>query len=96
MDPLREWMDECCEMGGDASAPVKYVRESYAQWCRRSSAQALGTQRFNSLLESRGLGRASVRVGGVKTKIWRGVKLLDQDALELAERYFPEGEEETV
>jgi putative DNA primase/helicase len=96
MDPLREWMDECCEMGGDASAPVKYVRESYAQWCRRSSAQALGTQRFNSLLESRGLGRASVRVGGVKTKIWKGVRLLDQDALELAERYFPEGEEESA
>lgn len=61
--------------------PVQSVRQQYDLWCMREGRDfPLGPERFNLLMEARGLCRQSIDFEGKRMKGWLGIKMRDPAA----------------
>jgi putative DNA primase/helicase len=52
-DPLREWLDECCQLG-TGYAYAADLRTSYEQWATGIGEKPIGTRHFTDKLKARG------------------------------------------
>jgi putative DNA primase/helicase len=71
MDPMTEWLADCCALEPVSETPVKAVRTSYADYCSTTGRFPLGPAKFNERLERLGCERTTARVLGKPTKVWR-------------------------
>lgn len=73
-DPLKEFLEDCCEPIAGASVSVGNLRHAYTKWCESTGNQPLDPRPLNVKMEARGFvrGRSKDRD---RTRIWVGLKL---------------------
>lgn len=84
MDPMSEWLEDCCVLEPDAWTPVADARTSYEEHCRSMGRRfTLSPRTFNEQLRRRHCREQSQEVNGRKTRGWRGisVQLSGEDVL---------------
>jgi len=71
------FLEECCEVGGDAECVRETLFEKYRDYCNRNGYKPLSQANFNKDMESSGNGieRGLEKVS--RRKIWKGVRYVD-------------------
>ncbi len=80
-DPLKEFLEDCCEPGRSEVVAVSELRQAYEQWAQANGHQPLNAQAFNSKLEARGFQR--IRTGHERKWVWAGIGLRPNSSLSL-------------
>ncbi len=79
-DPLRDFLDECCELK-NGTAPVSSVRRAYADYCRACGVHPMPPHELNRRLELRGCQRTVEKDKDRKCyKAWNGIILVSGNA----------------
>ena len=74
MDPLRDFLAECCILHSDAIVPITRLWQTYQTWAKdNGERRPVDRQRFNKRLEARGLKRD--RKGKNRDRVWLGIGL---------------------
>ena len=63
-DLFAQWLDDACELEGDAFEPLGRLHDSYRRWAERAGERFLGTKRFSQSLAERGFIRVRGRERG--------------------------------
>jgi putative DNA primase/helicase len=75
-DPLKEFVDDCCELASDAFVPAADLWVAYALWAKQNGEKyLLGREDFVKRLEAKGLKRTRKRIDQKLTRLWTGVEL---------------------
>ena len=70
-DPIREFVEDCCNVEPNAWTATKDLRKAYKGWCEENDVHQIGDRAFRELLKVRGCSaRSSNNVRG-----WRGIGL---------------------
>lgn len=72
-DPLKEFLEDCCQLGPSESVGVSELKDAYKTWAEANGSEPLNPKAFNRRLESRGHQR--VRLGHNRTRLWVGIGL---------------------
>ena len=73
MDPLKDFIDDCCIVADYAQVDNAALWTSYSSWCQENGEKyPLGRKRFTQSMENRGYTRARSDRG----RFWRGIGLL--------------------
>lgn len=77
MDPMSEWLVDCCVFGAGGWTAVGDLRRSYEGHCRDNGRTPVGAVKFNEALEKRGCSRKTHRfpLMDKPTKAWSGVRV---------------------
>ncbi len=74
-DPLREFLEECCEVRPGATVPVGDLWKAYQEWGKATEeSDPVDYSEFAENLENRGYERDRLGHGG--TRSWKGITLL--------------------
>lgn len=78
MDPLGEWIEDCCELDAHAFAASGALRKSYDAHCKQNGRAALGAVRFNEALTEMGVVAMQQKqmIGGKQQRARQGVRLI--------------------
>lgn len=77
MDPLRDFIADCCVLAPHAWTPAAKLREVYERYCKESGEKrVLNPKEFAEGLRSRG---CEARKGGKGVRGWQGIGLLIHD-----------------
>jgi putative DNA primase/helicase len=71
MDPIAEFFEDRCEIGGLYQVTKAALFTAYLEWCKSSAAKPLSKRGFGLRLAGKGLDSAS----DGKVRIWLGIKL---------------------
>jgi putative DNA primase/helicase len=72
-DPLKEFLEDCCEIGPSQVVAVSRLRETYIQWADENGYQPLSHKSFNGRMATRGFKQE--RFGHARTRLWAGLSL---------------------
>ena len=72
MDPLADFLEECCELTASSRTPSQTLYATYIKWCGQSGERALSMRKLGPLL--RAVGCEPRKSGGLK--VWHGVGLV--------------------
>jgi putative DNA primase/helicase len=56
-DPLRDWLDDCCEIDRHAWTAYADLRQSYEAWCEKNGQKPLTTNKVTAGLTAKGYAR---------------------------------------
>lgn len=70
-DPLRDWIEDRCELDPEAETTAKALRESYTAWAEENGEKALAPNTVAKHLKSRGIHRKRGRAA----RAWRGIRV---------------------
>ncbi len=77
MDPLRGFIEDCCELDAGEFTPSAALREAYHAWHKlNGDGRALSRNEFADRLRRRGCESGQDKTG--KVRGWYGIKLLDE------------------
>lgn len=94
-DPLRAFLDDRCildlEDHEHKYVSTELLRRAYTDWARDNGVRAtLSTQLFAQELEERGVKKERRRINGKSARIWTGIALRDDTAIEPPGGYIDE------
>jgi putative DNA primase/helicase len=77
MDPMSEWLEDCCTFEPEAWETVSVLRESYEAHCKAMARTTIGGRKFNEVLEEHGCSRKAHHfpLSGKKAKAWNGIRV---------------------
>lgn len=83
MDPIREFLADCCELGVDAENPVRErwvsqaaLRELYEKWCKANGQRYPASgKKMGDALRRRGCEVKVRRLGQTPVKGWNGIEI---------------------
>ena len=78
MDLLAVFFDECCVIDRCAIVAKGALYKAYQEWCEQTGENAETQRKFSERLQERGL--TEDRQGIARTRVWRGIGLLDNHA----------------
>ena len=80
-DPLKEFLEDCCEAGDELFVTVRDMAAAYEWWAKQSRERfALGREAFNDRMESKGFHQKRTRTdkeSGKQFRSWEGIQLRD-------------------
>jgi putative DNA primase/helicase len=78
MDPLGEWIEDCCELDAHAFAASGALRKSYDAHCKQNGRAALGAVRFNEALTEMGVVAMKQKqmIGNKQQRARQGIRLV--------------------
>ncbi len=82
MNPLLEFVEERCLLGGQYKTEGAELRAAYEMWAAEVRAKPLSNRVWGSHLRALGCERNQVREGGKNRRYWSGVGLLDKNVAE--------------
>ena len=56
-EPLKDFIEDCCEVHADAQCKIGELRKAYAAHCEQNGTKPLDSRDFNELMEERGFKR---------------------------------------
>lgn len=62
-DPIRDWIDTCCQLRIDEQTPARELRRSYETWTRASGEDPCTAAQFAQALTARGIKRKRLKTG---------------------------------
>jgi len=71
-DPVRHWLQECCEMFSGATTPSKSLYDSYTGWARETGTTPISQHAFGKHLTRKGI-KPSKKSGNI---IRLGIRLV--------------------
>jgi putative DNA primase/helicase len=74
-DFLSAFMEDECIKESGATVPVKRLWDVYELWCKNQGEEPALGRTYNRMMEERTFVRKPVRVGGLMTKVWTGIRL---------------------
>lgn len=78
MDPLADFIDECCVVDEQLWVESGALYKAYAEWARGAGVKQPMTRRaFTDVVGDRGFDRERRRLGGQPKRIWIGIGLAD-------------------
>lgn len=78
-DPLKDWLEECCVLGGDKWAWSKDLRDSYERHCADNGVKPVYGKSFAELLKQIGCSNQGVKRDGLTSgRWWSGIAVLGQ------------------
>lgn len=72
-NPLEQFVEDCCVVGGDKSVYNMTLRNFYADWCKAMSCSPIAQGKFTEALEAMGLEKRRDGIHG--EYVWHGVGL---------------------
>ena len=75
MDPLRDFLADCCVVHPQAFAAGGDLRSAYEEWARGQGARPIGAREFGERLEAMGCAKSARRQGGPTRRGWSGIGL---------------------
>jgi putative DNA primase/helicase len=91
-DPLRPFLEECCDIDPENWVRCKDFTKAYQQWCKDNSEPQLKSNRLLQRLEMKGIKEdRSTRRAGEQVRCWAGVKLREDVTLISAPREAMQG-----
>ncbi len=75
MDPLKEWLEDECELDTEAFVPSSRLRQSYETHCHLAGRQPLGANRLTEELSRLGFAADRDYVDSVRARVRRGLRL---------------------
>lgn len=87
-NPLRDFLEEMCEVGPDRWVEVAALRRAYAEYCRSSAVKPEAPHEFNRRLEADSHQRKVKKVSGKPVKVWTGLALVSNGTNESEEQKF--------
>lgn len=83
-DPLKEFLEDCCEIEEKLFVRVKDLMAAYLWWAKQGGERApLGRMNFNERLESKGFKQSRNRDTGKLARVWEGLELKGEAASEI-------------
>lgn len=77
MDPLKDFLTDCCELEAGAWASTAQLREAYEAWCKANGERyPLTGRKFGDLLAQRGCISSTRRTGQKVLRVWEGIRLV--------------------
>lgn len=73
MDPVKDFIDQCCELSRGAKIAKGALYHAYTDWCREQETEPESHKWFAARLEERGIGKH--RTGSAR--YWVGIRLGD-------------------
>ena len=77
MNPLKEFLEECCLLQSESEELKSTLRKSYAEWCENLKETPIGQKEFPKIIKA--LGVTEHRTG--EKRFWKGIKLLNGDTM---------------
>jgi P4 family phage/plasmid primase-like protien len=75
-DPLREFLNDSCNVDEDLFVPVKDLMSAYLLWCKEYGEKfPLARRSFNEALVGKGIKQERKALANVTTRIWVGLEL---------------------
>jgi P4 family phage/plasmid primase-like protien len=76
-DPLKEFLDDCCEKGDELFIRASDLAAGYDHWAKQARERyPLGREAFNERLQAKGFKQSrSRRIDGKQTRTWEGIEL---------------------
>jgi len=75
-DPLKEFIDDCCETGAELWVLVAELAGAYHFWCHENHERfPLGREAFNERLKAMNFTQKRRRVNGEQPRTWEGISL---------------------
>ena len=81
VDPLAEFLLDCCVLAPEAQAAAGTLYETYREYALANGMKPMGNRAFGKRLSARGLDVSVVREGTKAQRIRRGIGLLDVEML---------------
>lgn len=75
MDPLRDFIDDCCVVDSEFWLPSSALRDEYEGWCRERGQRPVASTEFSQRLRSRGCIPQQCKMAGKSTRGWRGIRI---------------------
>ena len=76
MDPLREFIEDCCVLNTGAWTSSVRLRSAYVEWAKENGERFVLDQRaLSERLRSKGCSTGNRKVGGSSTRGWSGIGL---------------------
>ena len=76
MDPMNDFLDECCLISPEAQARNPDLHQAYQDWANTNGVKRLITQReLSQRLKARGYEQGN----GHRARVWHGLGLLARD-----------------
>ena len=75
MNPLKDFIEECCIIGRENFVPVREVKKEFDEF--NSEKRQLSTRDFNSFMSESGYIYKLIRIGEKPVKCWLGIGLRD-------------------
>ena len=72
-DMIRDFLEDCCQIGKGKTSTVSEIYLAYQQWCFRENEQPLTKRAFGSRLKGRGGIKGTKGTAGVR--LWKGLAL---------------------
>jgi P4 family phage/plasmid primase-like protien len=92
-DPLKEFIDDCCELGPGAYVRAQDLAAGYELWAKQNRERyPLGREAFNERLLAKGFKQSrSRRVEGKQLRTWEGIELRSDVAAAVSKQGSPAG-----
>ena len=76
-DPLKEFLEDCCEIGDDLFVRASDLAAGYEWWAKQNRERyPLGREGFNERIQSKGFTQSrSRRIDGRQARTWEGIEL---------------------
>ena len=69
-DPLREFVEACCQLGAGATVTASDLRSAYERWASENGERPIGNTAYGAALKARGCERVSLSRG---VRGWSGI-----------------------
>ena len=79
MDPLSEFLEDCCELGPDFFCLNSEPWDRYTGWSDSRSEMPIERNEFNERLEQNGCVRKKKKIKGQARHVWVGIRLKDEN-----------------
>jgi putative DNA primase/helicase len=70
-DPLRDWLDDACELDADGWTSSADLRQSYTAWCESNGEKPRDVKRFAAALTAKGCRQSKVN----HVRGWEGIRV---------------------
>jgi putative DNA primase/helicase len=75
-NPLKDFLDETCEVGPTKMVEVAALRREYADYIRSAGTKPIPPHDFNARLEAEGYQRKVAKIGKRPARVWVGLSLI--------------------
>ncbi len=77
MDPIAEFVGECCELAPDGEVLASELRRRYEDWCEENGPKPISARAMGPRLRNRGCAPEHRWIEGKKQRLWRGIRLAE-------------------
>ena len=79
MDPLEDFLRDCCELDANASVTANELYGAYHYWCISNMETLMAKNQFGSKLREKGFESGRFQFDGKQQRGWKGIALKNKD-----------------